>query len=99
LTPLNDAEIVPATLWDEADIEAWWAPHPDVTLRLIRAIAAACAAVPALNAWYDRKSMIRRLLPRIDLGIAVETEDGLIVPVSRDIAHRADAALRGDIMR
>jgi hypothetical protein len=27
------AEIVPATLWDEVDIEAWWRPGADVTIR------------------------------------------------------------------
>jgi 2-oxoisovalerate dehydrogenase E2 component (dihydrolipoyl transacylase) len=91
------AEIVPATLWDEADVEAWTAPSADVTLRLIRAIAAACTAMPALNAWYDGKAMSRRLLPRVDLGVAVDTEGGLIVPVLRDIAHRDDATLRRDV--
>jgi 2-oxoisovalerate dehydrogenase E2 component (dihydrolipoyl transacylase) len=88
------AEIVPATLWDEADVESWWSPEADVTVRLIRAIGAACAAVPALNARYDGKSMIRQLLPRIDLGIAVDTEEGLIVPVLRDIAKRNLGDLR-----
>lgn len=91
------AEVVPATLWDEADIEAWSAPAADVALRLIRAIAAGCMAMPALNAWYDGEAMSRRLLPDIDLGVAVDTEDGLIVPVLRDIAHRDDATLRHDI--
>ena len=34
------AAVVPATLWDEADVEAWWSPDADVTMRLVRAIAA-----------------------------------------------------------
>ncbi len=93
------AEVVPATLWDEADIEAWWAPGADVTLRLVRAIAAACAAEPALNARFDGKALTRQLMARIDLGIALDTPDGLIVPVLRDIAGRDDTALRRDLDR
>ena len=41
--------------------------------------------------------MAQRLMPQIDLGIAVDTEDGLIVPVLRDIASRDNAVLRADI--
>ena len=91
------AEVVPATLWDQADIEAWWAAEADVSLRLIRAIGRAAAAVPALNAHYDGKNMARKLLSRVDLGIAVDTDEGLIVPVLRDIRGRDAARLRRDL--
>lgn len=91
------AEIVPATLWDDADIEPWWSPAADVSVRLVRAIATACATAPALNAWYDGRNMTRRLLPYVDLGIAVDTEEGLIVPVLRDIGRRDAAGLRRDL--
>lgn len=91
------AEVVPATLWDEADVEPWWSPQADVTVRLVRAIGVACAAVPALNARYDSQSMVRTLLPRVDLGIAVNTDEGLIVPVLRDVGNRDLGALRRDL--
>jgi len=91
------AEIVPATLWDQADIESWWSPQADVSARLVRAIGVACAAEPALNARFDSRSMARQLLPRVDLGIAVDIEDGLIVPVLRDIGSRDLAGLRRDL--
>jgi 2-oxoisovalerate dehydrogenase E2 component (dihydrolipoyl transacylase) len=90
------AEIVPATVSDEADIEAW-PPQSDITIRLIRAIVAGCAASPGLNAWYDGGTMERRLLKQIDLGLAVDTEDGLFVPVLRNIAARDAADLRRGI--
>src|SRR5690348_17089684 len=83
----SHAEIVPATVSDEADIEAWPA-QSDVTIRLARAIVAGCAASPGLNAWYDGRAMERRLLKKIDLGLAVDTEDGLFVPVLRNIGER-----------
>ena len=74
------AEIVPATVTDDADIDDWRTGE-DATIRLVRAIAAACKAEPALNAWYNSGAGERRLIERIDIGIAVDTEGGLIVPV------------------
>lgn len=73
---------------------SWWAADADVSLRLILAIAAACRAVPALNARYDGKTITRVLAPRVDLGIAVDTADGLIVPVLRDVGGCSPAELR-----
>lgn len=87
------AEIVPATVSDDADIDAW-RPEEDVTIRLIRAIVAGHVAAPELNAWYDGARLERRLHARIDLGIAVDTEDGLIVPVLRDVGARDAGDLR-----
>jgi len=92
----SHAEIVPATVSDEADIAAW-TPQSDVTIRLARAIAAGCAASPGLNAWYDGHTMERRLLKQIDLGLAVDTEDGLFVPVLQNIGDRDAADLRRGI--
>jgi len=88
------SEVVPATVFDKADIEAWWAPRADVTLRLMRSMVAGAAAAPALNAWFDSAAMRRRLHRQVDLGIAVETDDGLIVPVLRDIAGMEPTELR-----
>ncbi|WP_342240575.1 dihydrolipoamide acetyltransferase family protein [Inquilinus sp. OTU3971] len=90
------AEVVPAGVTDEADIDDW-APGEDVTIRLLRAIAAACKAEPSLNAWYDAGAGERRLLSRIDIGIAVDTGDGLIVPVLRDVGGRAAGDLRAGL--
>lgn len=83
---------VPATLFDDADVESWYDPKADVTLRLIRAIAAGCAAEPSLNCWFDEAHMAREVKAEIDLGIAMDTEAGLIVPVLRD-AGRGDATM------
>ncbi len=59
----------------------------DVTIRLVRAIAAACKAEPSLNAWYNARPASARLVQRVDLGIAVDTEGGLIVPVLRNVGR------------
>jgi len=88
-------DIVHATVTDEADIESW-PEKTDVTVRLIRAVAAGCKASPSLNAWLDAETMTRRVHERIELGIAVETEDGLFAPVMHDIGNRdADDLRRG----
>ncbi|GAB3343920.1 dihydrolipoamide acetyltransferase family protein [Marilutibacter aestuarii] len=77
------SKVVPTTLSDDADIHAW-APGNDITGRLVRAIVAACKAVPALNAWFDGDQLTRTLHPHVDIGIAVDTEDGLFVPALRN---------------
>ena len=77
------AKVVPTTLSDDADIHAW-APGNDVTGRLVRAIVSACKAVPALNAWFDGDKLMRTLHPHVDIGIAVDTDDGLFVPALRN---------------
>ena len=92
------AEVVPASVTDEADIGDWPAGE-DATIRLVRAIAAACKAEPSLNAWYNAAAGERRLVKRIDIGIAVDTEGGLIVPVLRNVAERDARDLRAGLDR
>ena len=87
------AEVVPVTVTDDADIDAW-AKNEDITIRLIRAIINGCKAEPSLNAWYDSHSVGRRVLEKIDLGIAVDTQDGLFVPVLRNVENRSREELR-----
>jgi len=93
------AQVVPATVWDDADVEAWWSERCDVTSRIIRAIAAGCAAEPVLNSWFDPAAMTLQAHRHIDLGVAVDLEGGLIVPVLRDVAGKDAAALRRDLDR
>ncbi|HZV37323.1 MAG TPA: 2-oxo acid dehydrogenase subunit E2, partial [Pseudoxanthomonas sp.] len=77
------SKVVPTTLSDDADIHAWQAGN-DVTGRLVRAIVRGCQAVPALNAWFDGDKLVRTLHPHVDIGIAVDTDDGLFVPALRN---------------
>lgn len=86
-------EVADVTIVDDADIHAW-SPDNDPTQRLIRAIAQGCLAEPSLNAWYDSKEIGRRLLDHIDVGVAVDTDDGLFVPVLRDVGNRSAEELR-----
>ncbi|MFA5685231.1 MAG: dihydrolipoamide acetyltransferase family protein [Lysobacteraceae bacterium] len=76
-------KVVPTTLCDDADIHAWRHGN-DITVRLLRAIVAACRTEPALNAWFDGDNLTRTLHPHVDVGLAVDTEDGLFVPALRN---------------
>ncbi|MEV8521780.1 dihydrolipoamide acetyltransferase family protein [Dyella marensis] len=92
------ANVVPTTLVDDADLHGWIGKQ-DITARLIRAIVAACKAVPALNAWFDGKNLTRTLHPHVDIGIAVDTEDGLFVPALRNADVLDGAGVRAAIKR
>jgi 2-oxoisovalerate dehydrogenase E2 component (dihydrolipoyl transacylase) len=87
------AEIAAVTVVEDADLAAW-SKGEVVMLRLIRAIVAGCTSVPALNAWYDTHAVGRRVLDKIHLGVAVDTDDGLFVPVLHDIGNRDREDLR-----
>lgn len=92
---LSGAEVVPATIMDAADIDHW-PEGVDITARLIMAIVAGLKIEPALNAWFDSHSLGRRLLPKVDIAVAVDTDEGLFTPVVRDAAGRGyDSLLAG----
>jgi pyruvate dehydrogenase E2 component (dihydrolipoamide acetyltransferase) len=95
---LAHAEVASATIMDDADINAW-PPGASLMLRLIRALIAACRAEPALNAWYDSQAVGRRLLKNVDLGIAVDTPDGLLVPVLRNVEKRTPEDLKTSLAK
>jgi pyruvate dehydrogenase E2 component (dihydrolipoamide acetyltransferase) len=92
----SHAEVVPVTINEDADIESW-SQKTDITLRLIQAIASACKTEPAFNAWFDGESLSRRIHSNIDLGVAVDTEQGLFVPVLRDIGNRSPDDIRNGL--
>ncbi len=90
---LAHAEVADVTISEDADINSW-GEGTDATLRLIRAIGLGCKAEPSLNAWFDSHAMGRRVREKVDLAIAVDTPEGLFVPVLRDVANRAPNDLR-----
>ncbi|MGV8940633.1 MAG: dihydrolipoamide acetyltransferase family protein [Lysobacter sp.] len=92
------AQVVPTTLCDDADLHAWIGKQ-DITARLIRAICQACKAVPALNAWFDGDKLMRTMHPHVDIGIAVDTDDGLFVPALRNADVLDATGVRAAIKR
>jgi hypothetical protein len=47
-----------------------------------------------MNAWYSAQDMTLRVRKAVDLGIAINTDDGLFVAVMRNVHERDDADLR-----
>lgn len=91
-------QVSPCTIFDDADIHAWLRKN-DITARVLRAIAAGCRAEPGLNAFYDGEAKSREMHGRVDIAMAVDTPDGLLVPVVRDVAGKDASQLRADINR
>jgi 2-oxoisovalerate dehydrogenase E2 component (dihydrolipoyl transacylase) len=89
-------EVVPVTLMDDARLKNGAVYH-DVTLRLIRAIIAACKIEPCLNAWLDHKTLSRRIHDEMHLGIAMDSNEGLFVPVLKSADKLSSQALREKI--
>jgi pyruvate dehydrogenase E2 component (dihydrolipoamide acetyltransferase) len=89
-------EVAAVTVIDDADVEHW--PKGTSALaRLARAMVAAAKAEPGLNAWYDAKSDARTVREEVDLGIAVDLPDGLLVPVLRNAHKIAGDALAAQL--
>ncbi|SRR5579883_177626 len=86
-------EVVPVTIIDDADITDLPAGS-DITVRLIQAMINGAKAEPSLNAWYEGKSMERCLLPEVNLGLAVDTPEGLFVPVIKNAEKKSPQELR-----
>jgi 2-oxoisovalerate dehydrogenase E2 component (dihydrolipoyl transacylase) len=89
-------EIVLVTISEDAILYKFQ-EQDDITVKIIQALTAACKKEPSLNAWYDGKAMGRRLIKQLDLGIAVDTADGLYVPVIRDAGNKDASTLRIEI--
>lgn len=86
-------EVMHTTVTDDAVLHAWTGKQ-DTTMRLIRGLVAGVKAEPAVNAWFDHVEIGRRLLPKIHLGMAVDTSEGLFVCVLQDVASRDEDSLR-----
>ena len=93
---LSRNEVCPCTIYDDADIHGWLHGQ-DITARLLRALVAGCLAEPALNGFFDGSTMSRQIEQRVDVAIAVDTPDGLIVPVIRDVEQKTAAQIRDDL--
>jgi 2-oxoisovalerate dehydrogenase E2 component (dihydrolipoyl transacylase) len=86
-------EVVPVSIFDEADIQAW-KDNTDISVRLIRAIIDATTKEPALNAWFDSKHSAKKCFSEVHLGLAMDSTEGLFVPVIHDVNQHSNEKLR-----
>jgi 2-oxoisovalerate dehydrogenase E2 component (dihydrolipoyl transacylase) len=89
-------EVVPVTIIDDVDITDL-PPKTDMTAILLQAIVVAVKAEPSLNAWFDGKNSQRRLFDEVNIGLAVDTAEGLFVPVIKQAETMSKEALRSII--
>ncbi|HEY7929958.1 MAG TPA: dihydrolipoamide acetyltransferase family protein [Steroidobacteraceae bacterium] len=90
--------VMDCSVFDDADL-VHWKPGNNYTTRVLRAIAAGARAEPGLNAWYDAQSQSRTLFEHVHVGIAVDTAEGLLVPVIRHVEQLDETALRSEVDR
>lgn len=86
-------EVVPVTIIEDADLTGL-PPKTDITVRVLKAIVAAAKEEPALNAWFDGKSLERSLSQEVNIGLAVDSQEGLFVPVIRNAEQLSEKELR-----
>ncbi|MBY0378125.1 MAG: 2-oxo acid dehydrogenase subunit E2 [Gammaproteobacteria bacterium] len=95
---ISHQEVAAVTIVDDADIAAW-TPGNDITARIVRAISYACHKEPALNGHFDGKSGSLHLSTAVHLGIAMDSGDGLFVPVIQNAQSLEKEAIRSLINR
>ncbi len=89
----SHSRVVPAFVADEADVGSW-PDGADIAGRVIRAIVVGCQAEPAVNAWFNDRALTVLRHDQVNLGIAVDSEHGLFVPVIRDAGGKDIKELR-----
>jgi pyruvate dehydrogenase E2 component (dihydrolipoamide acetyltransferase) len=88
-------EVAPVTWVEECDFA-----RVDMKLlvpNVLKACAASLQEFPELNARFEEDAIV--YLERSDIGVAVQTPQGLVVPVVRDCANRSVDELDADVRR
>jgi len=89
------ATVVPTTLVEDADITSW--PKQDSLARYVRALVFASKIEPALNCWFDGEKFERLVHPNVHVGIAIDSPDGLYVPVVHDADSKNASQVRARV--
>jgi pyruvate/2-oxoglutarate dehydrogenase complex dihydrolipoamide acyltransferase (E2) component len=93
---LTRAQQIPAVTWvEEADFTG--VELKQLLPLVLKAVASALHEFPELNARIDGNDLV--LLDRYDIGVAVQTEQGLVVPVVRDCDSRPVEDVDADVRR
>ncbi|NQY42900.1 MAG: 2-oxo acid dehydrogenase subunit E2, partial [Legionellales bacterium] len=69
----------------------------DITVQIIKAIIKAITVEPNLNSWFFTNSMGIKTFSDVNLGIAMDTQEGLFVPVIPKAQNLSDAEIRNKI--
>jgi pyruvate dehydrogenase E2 component (dihydrolipoamide acetyltransferase) len=88
-------EVPPVTWVEECDFGA--VPRDQLLATVVGACAEALAEFPELNARLEGDDIV--YLERCDVGVAVQTEQGLVVPVVRGCREKSVAEIHAEIER
>jgi pyruvate/2-oxoglutarate dehydrogenase complex dihydrolipoamide acyltransferase (E2) component len=88
-------EVPPVTWVEECDFEA--IALDELVARVVQASAASLAEFPELNARLENDEIV--YLDRYDIGVAVQTEQGLVVPVVRGCDAKSIGEIKADLER
>jgi pyruvate dehydrogenase E2 component (dihydrolipoamide acetyltransferase) len=88
-------EVAPVTWVEECDFEAIGLER--VVASVVRVAALALKEYPELNARLERDAIV--YLDRYDIGVAVQTEQGLVVPVVRGAEMKSVEEIADEIAR
>lgn len=86
-------DIVPVTIIEDADI-SHLPPKTDMTVLLLKAIVAAAKVEPAMNAWFDGQHLEVKKFSEVNIGLALDSKEGLFVPVIKHAEQLSDTELR-----
>jgi 2-oxoisovalerate dehydrogenase E2 component (dihydrolipoyl transacylase) len=89
-------DIVPVTIIEDVDISHLQL-KTDMTVLLLKAMASAAQVEPAMNAWFDGKSLELKKFEDVNIGLAVDTPEGLFVPVIKKAQSLSDTEMREKI--
>jgi len=87
--------VVPSTWREDADITRW--PKQESLARYVRALVFASKIEPALNCWFDGEKFERLVHPNVHVGIAIDSPDGLYVPVIHDADSKDATQVRSRV--
>jgi pyruvate dehydrogenase E2 component (dihydrolipoamide acetyltransferase) len=93
---MTKAQSIPAVTWVE-ECDFGNVPLERLVPTVLKAAAASLQEFPELNARLEGDAIV--YLDRYDLGIAIDTEQGLVVPVVRDCDSRSADELDEDVLR
>src|SRR5690625_4027438 len=94
----SQQRVVPTTLMDDADIHAWRSGE-DITYRLLRALSAGAREEPGRSEEHTSELQSRMLHKGMDVGMAVDTPDGLFVARVRGVHGGSREEIRAEINR
>jgi len=89
-------QVAQMTLMDDVDL-GQVASDTDITVLILKAMVAGIQAEPSMNAWFDGKTCQRQLLTEINIGVAMDTSEGLFVPVLKKVNECSVMQLREKI--